>query len=98
MLFRSSREVRIRVLNCDPRGCLIESSVPMAVGSVATLRMGLKGQTLDDAVQVVRCQAIHGAGMTYHVAMQFLPTTPPYEGTARHGIRRVLAGLSFQIV
>jgi hypothetical protein len=87
-----SREVPIRVLNCDPRGCLIESSTPLPVGAVVTLHIELAGQMMCDAAQVVRCQQLRGSGSVFHLAMCFLPTTPAYEGSLRHGIRHELSG------
>lgn len=93
-----SRQVDIRVLNCGPRGCLVEASRPLSVGTVATLRIALSGQEFDDVAQVIRCQTIRGAGSTYHIAMQFLSTTPPHTGTLRHGIRREMGELVGSLV
>ena len=88
-----SREVQVRVLNCGPQGCLIEASRPLEVGSVARLDLTFGGQLHDDVVKVVRCQPIKGAGATFHVAVEFVATTPAYAGTLRHGIRAELDGL-----
>ena len=61
---------------------------------MAGLRVTLLGREYDDEVQVTRCQAIAGAGSTYHIAVQFLSTTPPYAGTLRHAIHRELGQFS----
>lgn len=93
-----SRDVQIRLLNCDPRGCLVEASRALSLGTVATLRVTLGGQVFDDVVQIVRCQSIRGAGTLHHIAMQFLSTTPPYAGTLRYGIRHEIAGVQGALV
>jgi hypothetical protein len=46
------------------------------VGTIATLRVVINGRELADDVQVTRCQAIAGAGDTFHVGVQFLWTQP----------------------
>lgn len=81
-------ELRVRVLNGSATGCLVESSRPLTVGTVAALRVNLLGREYDDQVQVTRCQSIVGAGNIFHIAMEFLSTTPPYAGTLRHAIHR----------
>jgi hypothetical protein len=83
-------EVRVRVLNGSATGCLVESPRPLPVGTVAGLRVNLLGREYDDEVQVTRCQLITSAGNLFHIAMQFLSTTPPYAGTFRYAIHREL--------
>jgi hypothetical protein len=83
-------ELRVRVLNGSATGCLVESTRALEVGTVAALRVNILGHEYDDEVQVTRCQSIVGAGNIFHVAMQFLSTTPPYAGTFRHAIHREL--------
>ncbi len=80
-------EMNVRVLNCGPTGCLIESRRPLAVGSVATLRISFCGGDFEDVVQVVRCQDITGAGI-YHIGAEFLTTAPPSAESLRFLIRR----------
>jgi hypothetical protein len=80
-------DICIRVLNCAASGCLVESTRPLAVGSVATLRIRLSGGEFEETVQVVRCQQIAG-GSVYHVATQFLPTSPASFDSLRYLIRR----------
>src|SRR5215831_7286350 len=80
-------EINVRVLNCGPTGCLVESGVPLAVGSVGTLRMTFSGGDFEDVVQVVRCRDITGTGV-YHVGAEFLTTVPPSVESLRYLIRR----------
>lgn len=81
-------ELRVQVLNGSATGCLVESTRALEVGTVAGLRVNLLGREYDDEVQVTRCQSIAGAGNIFHIAMQFLSTTPPYAGTLRYAIHR----------
>jgi len=80
-------EINVRVLNCGPTGCLVETRRPVAVGSVATLRLSFSGCDFEDVVQVVRCQDVTGAGV-YHVGAEFLTTAPPSVDSLRYLIRR----------
>ncbi len=80
-------EMNVRVLNCGPTGCLVESRRAMPVGSVATLRISFSGGDFEDIVQVVRCQDITGAGV-YHIGAEFLTTAPPSAESLRFLIRR----------
>ena len=82
-----TRELRVRVLDISGSGCLIESQRRLEVGAVATLRVHFGGEEYDDDIQVVRCQAIRGAGSLYHVAVRFLQTTPGHAGSVRHAVR-----------
>lgn len=83
-------ELHVRVLNGSATGCLVESSRALMVGTVAGLRVNILGREYDDQVQVTRCQSIAGAGNIFHIAMEFLSTTPPYAGSLRHAIHREL--------
>ncbi len=83
-------ELRVRVLNGSATGCLVESTRALNVGTVAGLRVNLLGREYDDQVQVTRCQSIVGAGNIFHIAMEFLSTTPPYAGSLRYAIHREL--------
>ena len=83
-------DIRVRVLNCSAIGCLVETTKPLPVGSVATLRITFSGGDFKDTVQVVRCQEITGAAV-YHVGTEFLPTIPPSAGSLRFLIRQGVA-------
>ena len=82
-------ELSVRVLNGSTSGCLVESHRALQVGTVAGLRVNVRGHDYDDPVQVTRCQSIAGAGV-FHIAVQFLSTMPPYAGTLRYAIHREL--------
>ena len=84
-------ELSVRVLNGSATGCLVESTRALKVGAVAGIRVNLRGREYGDEVQVTRCQSIAGAGNIFHIAMEFLSTTPPYAGTLRYAIHRELA-------
>ncbi len=67
-----ARDFDVRVLNCSPSGCLLETNSPIEVGTVGSVTLVFDGQELSDYVRVVRCQPIAGAGSVYHVGAQFL--------------------------
>jgi hypothetical protein len=81
-------DLRVRVLNVSAAGCLVETSRPLEVGTVATLQLAFAGGDFEDTVQIVRCQEITGAGAVYHVGTTFLTTTPPSIESLRYLIRR----------
>jgi hypothetical protein len=68
------RDFRIRIVNCSPSGCLLETNARLEVGTIGTLRFTVDGRELSDDIQVVRCQPIEGAGSLYHVGAKFLLT------------------------
>jgi hypothetical protein len=88
------KELSVRVLNCSPSGCLIETHTRLDVGTVASLRMTLQGEEFVDDVQVVRCQPIEGAGPVFHVGAQFLWTGTPSPRSLRQVMRRAIARVS----
>jgi hypothetical protein len=67
-----AKEFCVRLLNCSASGCLIETSAPLDVGTVGSLRLVWNGDEVTENVQVVRCQRIEGAGSLFHVGAQFL--------------------------
>jgi hypothetical protein len=82
------KEVAVRLLNGSLSGCLLETSAPVEVGTVASLRATINGNEFVDDVQVVRCQQIEGAGSIFHVGAQFLWTASPHHRSLRHVMRR----------
>jgi hypothetical protein len=86
-----TRDVRVRVVNCSASGCLLVSSVPVGVGTTGSLRLVVEGSAAEDTVQIVRCQAIEGAGPAYHLGARFLWTSPPRPDSVRHVVRRLAA-------
>jgi PilZ domain len=82
------KELRVRVLNCSPSGCLVETNSRLEIGTIASLRLSLQGDEFVDDVQVVRCQQIEGAGSLFHVGAQFLWTGTPDIHSLRQLMRR----------
>jgi PilZ domain len=89
-----THEFRARVLNVSRSGCLIECQRRLEVGAVGSLRLQLGGEEYLDDVQVVRCQAIQGAGCVYHVGMRFLWTTSCHARSIRYAVTRYGAELA----
>ena len=87
------KDIRVRLLNGSAQGCLLESDVPLKVGTVGMLRVSLRGETFGDAVEVIRCLAIAGSAGIHHLGMRLLPTTPAYQGSLRHVMSRNRATL-----
>jgi hypothetical protein len=82
------KELKIRVLNCSPSGCLVETNSRLEIGTIASLRLSLQGDVFVDDIQVVRCQQIEGAGAVFHVGAQFLWTGIPDSHSLRQLMRR----------
>ena len=89
-----TRHIRVRILNCSADGGLLETTAPLVVGTVGTLRVSFGGSEFDDQIQVVRCEHMKGAGAVHHVGVRFLSTTPPYSGTLRYTMRCDVGGLA----
>jgi hypothetical protein len=83
-----TREFRIRILDYSPSGCLIETNARVDVGTIGSLHFVIDGSEFVDDVQVVRCQAIEGAGSLYRVGARFLWTVSPGRGTLRRALGR----------
>ena len=83
-----STDIRVRVLNVSAAGCLVETSRPLEVGTVATLQLAFAGGDFEDTVQIVRCQEITGAGTTFHLGATFLTTAAPSLESLRFLFRR----------
>jgi PilZ domain-containing protein len=81
-----ARDIQARILNYSPSGCLLETNVRLDVGTIGRVRFVIDGRELADDVQVMRCQAIEGAGSLYQVGARFLWTIAPGKGTVRHAL------------
>ena len=81
-----AKDFGVRLLNCSPSGCLLETNAPMEVGTIGSLRIAINGQELVDHILVVRCHQIQGAGSVHHVGAKFLLTESPTRQTVRHAI------------
>jgi hypothetical protein len=88
-----ARELRVRVLNCSPSGCLLETNAPMEVGTVGSLQLVIEGRALVDHIAVVRCQPIAGAGSVYHVGARFLWIGRLTEHSVRQTFGQPAAGM-----
>lgn len=82
-----TRERHIRLLNCSVTGCLLETNCRLPIGAIASIRVTIQGRELTDDVQIVRCQAIAGAGERYHVGAEFLWTQPLGRRSLRGALR-----------
>ena len=78
---RLIHNTRVRVLNCNATGCLLEAASPAAIDSVAMLQVTIADRIFEDAVQVVRCVLISDRDGPYHIATRFLSIAPPYAGS-----------------
>jgi hypothetical protein len=78
-----ARDFQTRILNYSPTGCLLETSAPLEVGTVGTLRFVIDGREFVDDVQIVRCQPIEGAGSLFQVGARFLWTAMPGKDSLR---------------
>jgi hypothetical protein len=88
-----TREIRVRFVNSSASGCLIESHVRLDAGTVVALRLFIEGREFVDDVQVVRCQAVEGAGSMFHLGAKYLWVAPPDSGSLRLATQH-LAGAS----
>ena len=95
---RLIHDTRVRLVNCSATGCLLETSHPVPVDTVATLRVSLGGSPIEDVVQVVRCEAISRDGTVYHVATRFLSVAGPYVGSVRYLMRHRIGELAGSLV
>jgi hypothetical protein len=87
-------ECRVRVLNCSVAGCLLETTRPAAVNSVAMLHVSFGGKIFEDAVEVVRCGVISVGANIHHIAARFLSVAPPYAGSLRYLMRTEISELA----
>ena len=83
-----TRDFHVRILNYSPSGCLLETNARVEPGTIGSLRFVIDGSEFIDDVQVVRCQAIEGAGSRYCVGARFLWTVAPGKGTLRGALGR----------
>ena len=89
-----TRHIRVRVLNCSAEGSLLETTAPLVIGTVGTLRVMFGGSEFDDKIQVVRCELMKSTDVVHDVGVRFLSTTPPYAGTLRYSMRCDVGGLA----
>ena len=85
------RDFQAHIVNYSSNGCLLETTVPLDVGTVGTLRFVLDGREFSEDVQVVRCQAIEGAGSQYQVGAKFLWTMAGGKESLRRALGLLVA-------
>jgi hypothetical protein len=83
-----TREVATRLVEISRSGCLLETSRRIEEGTVATLRLEVRGQTYTEDVRVTRCVAVAGSGSNFLIGIEFLQTSAADDLS----IRRALAG------
>ena len=81
-----TREIHVRLLELSAGGCLVESDRRMVIGTIGRLRIQLGVEEYVDAIEVVRCQHIEGAGAVYHIGMRFLSTRRPHARSIRYAV------------
>jgi hypothetical protein len=86
-----TRELRVRIVNCSPSGCLLETNARLPVGTVGSLSLRIGAHDLADDIRVVRCQPIAGAGDVFHVGAQFLWTALPGQYSLRLAMQQSTA-------
>jgi len=82
-----TRHHRVRVVNCGGAGCLLETTHPMSVNTVAGLQVWFGGAMFEDVVRVVRCESTVKGSHMYRVAVEFVSVTPAYAGSLRYLLR-----------
>lgn len=82
------REVPMRLIDFSVSGCLIEATVPLAVGATCELRVHVGGETFVDAVRVTRCVAVSGGAPAYRLGAAFLSAV-----TGPNSLQSALAAL-----
>ena len=90
---RLSRNSRVRLLNCSDAACLLETSHPVAVNTVAGLQVWFDDKVFDDVVRVVRCEPLDRNSDLYRVAVEFLSVSAAYAGSLRGLMRREISAL-----
>ena len=83
------RDVTVRLLNVSNSGCLLQSELRLAEGTVGTLRLTYEGSDYADDVRIMRCQAPAAGDNWFKLGVQFLWTSHPSE----RSLRRLVAGL-----
>jgi PilZ domain len=82
----TTRELWVRVLNCSPSGCLLETDTRLDLGVIASLRLIIHGDEFCDDVEVVRCQLVEGAGALYQIGVRFLWNASPDRRALRRAV------------
>ena len=81
--------VTISILNVSNSGCLLQSEIRLAEGTIGTLRLSFEGAEYADDVRIMRCQAPAAGDSWFKLGVQFLWTSQP----GARSLRRLVAGL-----
>jgi hypothetical protein len=84
--------LQLLVIDVSPRGCLLESRQPLALGRVGTVRITVNERCYVEDVRVTRCEPVSGQGSTYHMGVEFLRIRRQTEQSLRAAVRS--AGLA----
>ncbi len=87
------RRVSIRVLEVSRAGCLIESTMPMAEGTVGLLEILLAGRVRIEPFRICRTDLREGAVAPYRAAAQFLAVASPSDFSVRQELGALEAAL-----
>ena len=94
---RLSRDNRVRMVNCSNAACLLETTQPVAVNTVAGLQVSFGGKVFDDVVRVVRCESIVENDGIYRVAVEFLSVGAAYAGSLRYLMRQEISDMDDEL-
>jgi hypothetical protein len=88
-----TREVATRLVEISRGGCLLESGRRIEEGTVATLKIEVRGHTYTGQVRATRCVAVAGSGSSYLIGIEFLQTTVADGMSIRSVLAASLSGL-----
>jgi PilZ domain len=88
------RDLTVRLLDISRVGCLLESSCPVAVGTLGAISVQVDGTEYADQVRIARCQAIAGAGNTHRLGAEFLSLAMPGSRSLRRYAAELAADMS----
>lgn len=72
-----ARDTPVTLTNVSRGGCLLESAFAVAPGTIAMLWVEIHGRVYSDAIRVIRCGIVPGAGDRHHLGAEFLQLTVP---------------------
>jgi len=82
----------VRLVEISRNGCLLETSWRVDQGTIAEFRLEIEGRTYAEELRITRCNRVEGAGATYRVGAEFVPTRRLGESSLRRAIYSTLAG------
>ncbi len=68
------RSVPVRIVDVSRSGCRLESSHWVDSGTSGQLRLSLGGNSHEDDIRIARCQLREGAGRSFVLGAELLPT------------------------